>query len=118
MPILNFQKQFATSVKNGDKRQTIRSPRKHPIREGDTLYLYTGLRTKNTEKLNEVICDEVVDVEIGLRRVDIAGGFFWIDHQTDLDDFAKEDGFKNYDDMRRWFKDTHGLPFKGTLIKW
>ncbi len=38
---------------NGSKTQTIRKPRKHPIREGDKAYIYFGLRTKHCQKLGE-----------------------------------------------------------------
>ena len=56
MPALNFQKQFVPLIESGEKRQTIRSQRKQPIKVGDLLYLYTGQRTKNCRKLAESIC--------------------------------------------------------------
>jgi len=116
MALLNFQKQFAPDVESGKKKQTIRSPRKHPIKEGETLYLYTGLRTKQARKLGEVECNTVYDIKI-------AAWGFQMDPYTltvleDLDNIARADGFKDWEEMVTWFEKTHGLPFIGTLITW
>lgn len=51
MPLLNFELRFAGLIESGEKRQTIRAQRKYPIKAGDKLYLYTGVRTKNCRKL-------------------------------------------------------------------
>lgn len=76
MALLNFQKQFADLIEAGTKRQTIRAARKYPIKVGDKLYLYTGLRTKYCRKLKTkfdkidekgktfVICKSVQDIII------------------------------------------------------
>lgn len=37
---------------------------------------------------------------------------------TDLDNFAKADGFESFEDMKYWFRYTHGLPFIGRLTQW
>lgn len=116
MPILNFQKQFADKVKNGTKRQTIRKLRKHPIKIDDILYLYTGLRTKNCEKIGQNICNNVEYIEI------LHDGF-WILSDKILNDkelelLAEKDGFKDFDEMCKWFSKNHDLPFKGQVIQW
>lgn len=116
MPALNFQKQFADKVRTGEKLQTIRKPRANPIREGDTLYLYTGMRTKNCEKLGEGVCYGVKDVEILENGVMIINGMFL--NKSLRNEIANRDGFDTYTDMWLWFKNTHGLPFKGQLILW
>ena len=48
MVAYNFQKQFADAVERGEKRQTIRAPRRdgRHAKVGDKLQLYTGMRTK------------------------------------------------------------------------
>jgi len=58
MPSLSFQKQFVPAVramldkdyaqrlKIKPKTTTIRAARKRPFRKGDTLYLFSGIRTK------------------------------------------------------------------------
>jgi hypothetical protein len=35
-----------------------------------------------------------------------------------LDEFVKADGFRDFEHMKQWFRDTHGLPFSGRLIGW
>ena len=122
MPALNFQKQFVPDVKSGKKRQTIRKPRKHPFKKGDTLYLYSGLRTKKAEKIKEVVCIDARKItipEFGLSLTihDEKGPIrlYYMDHQ---DRFAQADGFETWWDMIRWFSKTHGLPFEGVLIEW
>ena len=117
MPIINFQKQFIEAIKSGEKNQTIRKSRKYPIKVGDTLYLYAGLRTKNAEKLKEVKCEAVAPITInGTGSVQI--GWLMIYHMKDLNEFAQSDGFDNWQDMVIWFNNIHGLPFEGQLIKW
>jgi len=116
MPALNFQKQFAEAVKNGYKRQTIRSPRKNPIKIDDTLYLYTGMRTKNCEKLKEVTCSAIYDIKIK-RYVCIIDQSPVFRLQS-LDKIARADGFSDWAELARWFNKTHGLPFEGNLIYW
>ena len=118
MPALNFKQQFAEAVKDGYKRQTIRALRKNPIKEGDTLYLYTGMRTKNCEKLNEVICDDVLDFGIHMDGWGCDVGPCMIRDKNELNKIARADGFVDWVEMVRWFIDTHGLPFKGNLILW
>lgn len=118
MPALNFQKQFAEAVKNGSKTQTIRTPRKSPIKEGDTLYLYTGMRTKQCEKLKEVKCTGVVDFRIiasGAGCIIGQHSLYYLDH---LNRVAVADGFKDWFTMVKWFGEMHGLPFEGNLILW
>lgn len=126
MPLLGFQKQFAPLVESGEKTQTIRAYRKdgNDPRPGDTLYLYTGLRTKQCRKLGEVICTSVEPITIfdsGEARIKYTGSrsLQWkyrpclVFHQI-----AVADGFGCYAEMLAWFKKTHGLPFEGLLIKW
>ena len=118
MAALNFQKQFAEAVKNGEKTQTIRAHRKNPIKEGETLYLYTGMRTKSCEKLKEVKCTSVLPFKINSLGVSCTVGqhtLYYLDH---LDKIAVADGFNDWRDMVRWFSETHGLPFDGNLIIW
>lgn len=54
MPLLGFSK-LLPKLLDGSKLQTIRKPRKHLIKEGDTLYIYWKLRTKQCRKLGEGI---------------------------------------------------------------
>ena len=113
MPMLNFQKQFAADVESGKKTQTIRKRRKNPIKPGDILYLYTGARTKACRKLGEAKCKSVENISIYT--------FSYLKNGVGChasDGFAKKDGFDTWGDLLKFFIETHGLPFKGDLIKW
>lgn len=123
MPALSFMSRFAPLVESGQKRQTIRKVRKRPIKVGDTLYLYTGMRTKKCRKLGEVVCSEVFGIEIDEY------GCLWRDckdhtdslrvvYAPELGYIAHDDGFRSYEEMRAWFEKIHGLPFSGVLIRW
>lgn len=133
MPLLNFQGRFVDPIENDLKHHTLRNFRKYPIHPGDTLYLYTGLRTANSRKLGEAKCIEVRHViikkdSIALRmQLTLAEDgenvnthykvdrFFTID---ELNAFAISDGFSDWNDMKKWWTTTHGLPWNGQMIKW
>lgn len=107
------------------KRQTIRSFRKdgRDPKVGDILYLYTGMRTSSCMKLGEVKCSAVMDIEItndGVidKTTSFNGRYEMIQTKSGLDTFAIADGFSNWLELKNWFAKTHGLPFKGKLIKW
>ena len=116
MPALNFQKQFADKVERGEKRQTIRSLRKNPVKVGDKIYLYTGQRTSSCRKLGDVICREIVDITI-------SGHGAVVVNDKPLDDKEKHemaiaDGFETWPDMLQWFRNQHGFSFEGQIIRW
>jgi hypothetical protein len=120
MPALNFQKKFAPAVEAGTKCQTIRAERKDgrmPAKTGDTIALYTGMRTKACRKLADVECISVEMIRIA--RGD--SGFIYV--SVDLRpqspmNVAQADGFADAIEMGEWFEKTHGLPFMGHLIRW
>lgn len=133
MAILSFKKRFAGKVRNGSKCQTIRAFRKYPIRQGETLYLYTALRTKFAKRLRVVKCKSVNRIDISFNKPLI---IIW--YSTDeslalhtiyqLNEFAKADGFSDWDDMKSFWIQEHGVKkgkrkailriFKGNLYKW
>lgn len=122
MPLLNFKKQFVPSIENGTKRQTVRAKRKKPIKVGDTLYLYTGLRTKQTKRIANAICTELWEIRINNASIVLCQEseterFMELLTGKQLDDMAILDGFKDWQDMKQFWVDTHGLPFTGNLIK-
>ena len=133
MAILSFKKRFAGKVRNGSKRQTIRAFRKYPIVPGETLYLYTALRTKWAKKLREVKCKEVLGIRIFLNSgtITLSGigyGYRMLNTTQELNTFAQADGFKNWEDMKVFWVAEHGVKkgkrkviltkFEGILIKW
>jgi len=64
LPLLGFTK-LKEKLLDGSKTQTIRKPRKHPIKKGDKLFVYWKLRTKECEKLGEAIVTKVVRKQLG-----------------------------------------------------
>lgn len=115
MPALNFKAQFAAAVACGGKTQTIRAPRQRPIRAGDTLHLFTGMRTKACRRLRTVLCTAVRPVRISQARV-------WVDERElsleEIKTLAVRDGFFDCVAFIDFFCATHGLPFEGQLIEW
>lgn len=116
MPALNFQKQFAEKIKFREKCQTIRADRKKPIKCGDMLYLYTGMRTRECKKLLTVICHSVEPVEIFADGSMFLAGNILTERMKEK--MARQDGFANWNEMWLWFRDMHGFPFTGQLIRW
>lgn len=58
MPLLGFTK-LKEKLLDGSKTQTIRKPRKHPLKVGDKLFIYWKLRTKECEKLGEAVITKI-----------------------------------------------------------
>jgi len=52
MPLLGFTK-LLDKLLDGTKTQTIRKPRKHPLKVGDILHIFWKMRTKQCRKLGE-----------------------------------------------------------------
>lgn len=114
MPSLSFQKRFAPAIESGTKCQTIRAQRKRPIKKGDKLYLFTGMRTPQCKRIKETVCSSVRYVHIERDRVVYADG----GEVLALDCFAQRDGFKDFKEMVAWLEKVHHLPFYGQIIRW
>ena len=126
MPSLSFRKQFRQPIVEKRKMHTIRAKRKVAIKPGDTLYLFTGMRTVNCERIfvdyrGFVICTRVEDVEIGADKV-LGALTPWIKVAGQLLDssereaLAKADGFQDWPQMVRFWEGQ--LPFVGDIIHW
>lgn len=120
--LLNFKASFAPMVESGRKPHTIRALRKDgndPL-PGDTLHLYTGLRTKAVRLLRREVCDYTRDIMIQPSSGDVhhvlLGGREL--SQDDIDLLARVDGFAAASDFIGFFEAAHGLPFTGVLIGW
>ena len=115
MVAYSFQARFADAVECGEKRQTIRAngKRRH-AKPGDKLQLYTGMRTKACRKLRDAVCHDACPILIDHDRVVT----FRPQEFLDPEEVALRDGFASWSEMRDWFDATHGLPFRGTMIRW
>lgn len=116
MPALSFQKQFGPDIRSGKKRQTVRRKWKRPIKVGDSLFLFTGMRTKRCFRLMSTACTQIQIIRVG-QFSDIT-----IDGET-LDEkaahkFAKADGFLCWEDLVDWLDHYYDLPFEGVVIHW
>jgi len=115
MPLLNFKKEFADDVMMGRKRMTIRKKRKRPIKKGDDLHLYTGLRTKHTQFLGLGKCLKIQEVTMTELGMVIAGqSFAW----NELDALAIADGFNSAAKFKSFFQKQYGFPLDAEIIAW
>ena len=137
MPILNFKTQFVEPIRTDIKAHTIRADRKIPIKPGDKLYLYCGLRHKGAYRIlpDPVICTRVQNIRIG--QCQLCGGSGELCHSTthytscpvfeifiddivlsrdECEQLARTDGFDDFAGMMKFWDGR--LPFKGQIIHW
>jgi hypothetical protein len=104
------------------KRQTIRAVglRRH-ARPGETLQLFTGMRTKQCRLIGEATCSSVEPVIIWVdsRAIAIERGKLMLGRAA-MTEFARNDGFANPEDMAQFWRTEHkGIAkFEGFLIRW
>lgn len=128
MKVYMFKPQFAQLVHKRKKRTTIRPKRKHPTKIGDVLSLreWTGkpYRSQQRTLTPNTFC--IATHDVSMHEEPFSGGgvyfVFELDGKTqsipEVEAIAKDDGFKDGFEMWKWFKETHGLPFRGDLIRW
>lgn len=110
-----FMPRFAPLVENGSKNQTVRPmPTRMPVSlDRVSLREWTGKPYRSKQRiLGEAVITRVANFEMTHLTVTVGGKI------VGSDEFALADGFNSFEDMRLWFAETHGLPFKGILIKW
>lgn len=113
------QPRFVDDVRDGSKLCTIRKTPKRMPRVGDLISLRAWSGKPYRSK--QIILKESVITAVSPISVSGMVGIRIGDEdipEEDEDDFARHDGFKDFEDMRKWFYYTHGLPFKGILIQW
>lgn len=124
MPLLGFTV-FKEKILDETKQQTIRKLRKRPIEEGDVLYLYWKLRTKQCEKLGMAYCTEHFLIYMTKNsspnkttyRLLKKENDEWVPvSTTEWFDIARRDGFKDDLEMFQWFDKR--LPNTFEVIRW
>lgn len=113
MRVILFQDRFADKVRDGSKTHTIRKTAR--CKPGDVLSLrrWTGKPYRSEqETLREAVCTAVHAVTIFPFDVTVDG------QRVPGQHLAVKDGFRDWDEMREWFENVHGLPFVGWLIEW
>ena len=147
MVAYSFQKQFVGPIEGGEKRQTIRAPRKRHARVGEPIQIYTAMRTKGCRKLidPDPVCIRSTRLQIlfaddadrhGPERIrfqnESASGWCELIGAEPIEQFAFEDGFRADDErtaraaMGAFWLATYGqdvppdavLRFDGHLIEW
>lgn len=119
MVAYSFQAQFAPQILAGTKRQTIRAVgRRRHARPGEALQLYVGMRTKFCRRIAVAQCTRFLPVAMKfapLALVFVAGRLC-----PSLEDFAREDGFTSWAELRSFWREHHAgvESFEGVLIGW
>lgn len=118
MPLLNFKLRFVDPIRKGTKNHTIRADRAIPVKVGDNLYLYTGLRHKGAYRIlpDPVKCSRVESIKISAATsamVEIDGVPLATDEREEL---AVADGFSGWEEMLEFWEGR--LPFRGQIIHW
>ena len=110
-----FKPQFAELIECGKKLQTVRPVPVRMPSPGDTISLraWSGLPYRSKQRvLREATIFEVSPCDIYESAVYVNGK---PEHRHG---FAVADGFTDYGELAEWFKNVHGLPFNGIVIKW
>lgn len=130
MTAYSFQRRFVEPIRSETKGGTIRSTRRssNPLRPGghalpgETLQLYTGMRTKLCELICYAVCMDVEPIVLNFKRDWIAIGGASRPHSMrvstvpSLDTFARFDGFENWREMSLFW--DHVTSFQGWHIRW
>lgn len=114
MPLLGFKRDFRDMILSGAKTQTLRRPRKRPIKVGDTLYIYVSLRTSKVEKLGEAICTRADRVVIDPEFLSINGRR--VDSPNLRRQFAEKEGFPIYLGMCRAIEHIYAYKLGGEVF--
>jgi hypothetical protein len=124
MVAYSFQPRFVEPMCAGTKRQTIRAERRRHAQWNEKLQLYTGMRTKQCKLIGTARCRGVVPITLRMAPAPEVGEVQFGDRiiclMQDLDAFARLDGFADWWDMRRFWRDKHGgtVQWSGVLIRW
>jgi hypothetical protein len=113
MASFDFKARFVPLIRSNLKVQTIRSKKRCSV--GDTMHLFTGLRTKRCERIANVQC--MLTDYVHLEPSGITFGNKG--NHPDCDGFAQLDGFRDFDDMLAWFQAAYATQhFIGTVHRW
>lgn len=116
MPALNFMQRLALMVESGVKRHTVRRTAKRPIKPGDRLVLFTGMRTKHCRRLMDTECTKIQQIAL------CSNGLFILDGRAlsdrDADKFCQADGLTSRRELWDFVERQYGLPFDGVVIHW
>lgn len=136
MTAYSFKRRFVTPIQVGlgqiehipgtvPKLQTIRAiGKRHHAKPGDTLQLYTAMRTKQCRLIGEAVCTAATPIVIWIYgdlhpRLSIQSGKLLLNGK-EIRAFARMDGFHDVADMAEFWRAEHpGIEkFEGIMISW
>jgi uncharacterized protein YqfB (UPF0267 family) len=127
MVAYSFKARFRAPIEAGSKRQTIRADRKRHARPGESLQLYTGMRTKYCTLIGRAIClsASAITLYFDSRLVEIHDRpDRTLIFSPGLDKFARADGFDDWAGLEGFWRAEHPDvfattgQFHGMLIRW
>lgn len=113
--LLGFKPRFVEPIQKGSKVFTLRTARKHEPKIGETLYMYTGLRTANCMLISnkeKLISKQRVRIVIYADYVEVSVNI-WVDGreltQAEKELFYGYDGFVDiHDFVNYWIESSTG----------
>ena len=125
--ILTFKPQFVEPIKAGTKIHTIREDKKGRWKPGMKIQFWCGNPRNVKAKPHQFqsgICTDVKEIIIDFKHNDILIVNKLNEKNTiltgisKLDEFARNDGFENWENMKKWFLNEYpGITFfEGKLI--
>ncbi|WP_143960248.1 ASCH domain-containing protein [Litoribacter populi] len=107
--LIGFKKRFKEPIENGTKIFTVRTRRKITPKIGETIHMYTGLRTKNCEKISSQ--EKLVSTQDVRILIKDWGGKWGMDIHVDgrrlsakeIIDFTISDGFLGVHDFKKYW---------------
>jgi hypothetical protein len=111
---------FVDPIRSGRKPHTIRAERKRHARIGETVQLYTGMRTKSCMLIGTATCSDVQPITLDFEWRKVAIGPRTIDRPHQLEAFAQADGFDNWEGLVAFWRKEHGAiaRWSGVIIYW
>ena len=125
--ILTFKPQFVEPIKDGTKIHPIRKDKTGRWKPGMKIQFWSGNPRNvkaNPHQFQSGVCTDVAQIIIDFNHNDVLivpdTNFKTklLTGITKLDEFARNDGFEDWDDLKKWFENQYGDKhfFGGTLI--
>lgn len=103
-------------VLDRSKPHTIRQERKYPIKVGDTLQLYYGLRTKSCVLIATAPCVKIQGVNIYPGDKVLLDDAWLTDEE--IEELLWRDGFVGKADFFSFFESIYALPTRNMRLIW
>lgn len=121
--VIGFKKQFIPKIKAGTKIHTIRRDEHKRWKQGITMHMATGIRTKKYRCFDKKACKSIQDIRIvhfdtNMCNAVLSWASVWIDgkplNDAQVKALALNDGFMSIKEFFEWFNED----FAGRIIHW